>query len=33
MIHDKNNVMIDDELVIVRGQLKKVKTCRFIYTK
>ena len=33
MIHDKNNVMIDDELVIVRGQLKKVKTCMFIYTK
>ena len=33
MIHDKNNVMMDDELVIVRGQLKKVKTCMFIYTK
>ena len=33
MIHDKNNVMMDDELVIVRGQLKKVKTCMFICTK
>ena len=33
MIHDKNNVMMDDELVIVRGQLKKVETCMFIYTK
>ena len=33
MIPDKNKVMMDDELVIVRGKLKKVKTCMFIYTK
>ena len=25
MIHDKNNVLTDDELVVARGQLKKLK--------
>ena len=33
MIHDENNVLTDDELVIVRGQLKKVKTFMLIYLK
>ena len=31
MIHDENNVLTDDELVVVRGQLKKSKhVCLYI---
>ena len=33
MIHNENNVLMDYELVVARGQLKKVKTCVFIYAK
>ena len=33
MIHDENDALTDDELIVTRGQLKKVKTCIFIYTK
>ena len=33
MIHNENDVLIDDELVAVRGQLKNVKKCMLIYTK
>ena len=33
IIHDENNVLTDDDLVIVRGQLKKVKPCMLIYLK
>ena len=33
MIHDGNDVLTDDELVVVRDQLKIVKTCMLIYTK
>ena len=31
MIHNENNVLTDDELVVVRGQLKKSKhVCLYI---
>ena len=34
MIHDENNVLTDDELVVVRGQLKKSKhACVYIRNK
>ena len=32
-IHDENNVLTDYKLIIVRGQLKKVKICMLIYSK
>ena len=32
MIHDENGVLTDDELVVVRGLLRKTK-CMSIYTK
>ena len=33
MIHDENNLLTDDELVVIGGSVKKVKSCVFIYTK
>ena len=33
MIHNENNVLTDDELVIVRDVFKEVKTCMSIYPK
>ena len=34
MIHDENNVLTDDELVIVRGLLKESKhACLYIQNK
>ena len=31
MIHDENNVLLDDELVVVRSQLKKPKhACLYV---
>ena len=33
MIHDENDVLTDDELVVARNFLKEVKTCMSIYTK
>ena len=32
MIHDENNVLLDDELVVVRSQLKKSKhACLYVW--
>ena len=33
MIHDENNVLMDDELVVVRDFFKELKTCMPIYPK
>ena len=31
MIHDENDVLTDDELVVVRDLLKKIRTCMPLY--
>ena len=33
LLHDENNVLTDDELVVARNVFNKVKTCMLIYTK
>ena len=32
MIHDENNVLTDDELLVFRDFLKETKICMFVYT-
>ena len=33
MIHDENDVLTDDELVVARSFFEEVKPCMSIYTK